>query len=98
MSRREQSAVVRRLARVVKPGGGVVLARRPSAPLDVEDVEGVFMGQAVRVTSFAPADFVGLAEGVGLTVVSQDRTMFTPAHPEATPEPQLFLHCRRDRA
>jgi ubiquinone/menaquinone biosynthesis C-methylase UbiE len=95
MSRQEQSAVVRRLARAVKPGGSVALA---TVPLDVQDVEGMFMGQAVRVTSFAPADFVGLAEGVGLTVVSQDRTMFTPAHPEATPEPQLVLHCRRDRA
>jgi hypothetical protein len=95
MSRQEQSAVVRRLARAVKPGGTVALA---TVPLDVEDVEGVFMGQTVRVTSCAPADLIGLAEAAGLTVVSQESTMFTPAHPDATPEPQLFLHCWREKA
>jgi ubiquinone/menaquinone biosynthesis C-methylase UbiE len=93
MSRLDQSAVVRRLARAVKPGGSAVLA---TVPLDVEDVESVFMGQPVRVTSFAADDFVGMVTEAGLTVVSRQTLMFTPAHPQAAPEPHLFLHCRRD--
>ncbi|MET7383375.1 class I SAM-dependent methyltransferase [Streptomyces sp. NPDC005526] len=92
MSRADQASVVRRVARAVAPGGSVVLA---TVPLAVEDVEGVFMGQAVRVTSFDAPDFTGLAAGAGLTVVSQETVVFTPDHPEGAPEPHLFLHCRR---
>ncbi|MBV7694698.1 bifunctional 2-polyprenyl-6-hydroxyphenol methylase/3-demethylubiquinol 3-O-methyltransferase UbiG [Streptomyces sp. TRM70350] len=93
MSREEQSALVRRLARALRPGGHLVLA---TVPLDVEDVEAVFMGQPVRVTSFGAEEFAEMASRAGLTVLRQDRTVFTPAHPEATPEPHLFLYCRRD--
>ncbi|MEU1414776.1 class I SAM-dependent methyltransferase [Streptomyces sp. NPDC005731] len=93
MSRVEQTVVVRRLAEAVKPGGSVVLA---TVPLDLEGVEGVFMGQAVRVTSFAAQQFADMVTGAGLGVVARQALMFTPAHPEAVPEPHLFLHCRRD--
>ncbi|GEC02475.1 methyltransferase [Streptomyces spinoverrucosus] len=93
MSREEQSALVRRLARAVRSGGHLVLA---TVPLDVQDVEAVFMGQPVRVTSFGAEEFAAMAGGAGLTVLRQDRTVFTPAHPEAIPEPHLFLYCRRD--
>ncbi|GAA3309528.1 class I SAM-dependent methyltransferase [Streptomyces cinereospinus] len=93
MARPEQSALVGRLARAVRPGGYLVLA---TVPLDVEDVEAVFMGQPVRVTSFGAEEFAALAGRAGLTVLRQDRAVFTPAHPEAVPEPHLFLHCRRD--
>lgn len=92
MSRLDQSAVVRRLTRAVRPGGSAVLA---TVPLDVEDAEGIFMGQPVRVTSFAADDFVDMVTEAGLTVLSRQTLMFTPAHPEATPEPHLFLHCQR---
>ncbi|MEV6838459.1 class I SAM-dependent methyltransferase [Streptomyces sp. NPDC051133] len=93
MTRAEQAGVVAKLARAVRPGGFVVLA---TVPLDVEDVEAVFMGQQVRVTSFAAEAFTALASGAGLTVLDERRTVFTPAHPDAVPEPHLFLHCRRD--
>ncbi|MEU7059266.1 class I SAM-dependent methyltransferase [Streptomyces sp. NPDC046197] len=92
MPRREQSDVVRRLTRAVKPGGSMALA---TVPVDVEEAEGVFMGQPVRVTSFAASAFADLALGAGLTVVSQEEALFTPAHAQATPEPHLFVHCRR---
>jgi ubiquinone/menaquinone biosynthesis C-methylase UbiE len=92
MSRTEQSAVVGRLARAVRPGGLVALA---TVPLDVEDAEGLFMGQPVRVTSFAAGAFTELATGAGLTVLAEERAVFAPAHPDAVPEPHLFLHCRR---
>lgn len=93
MSRAEQSDLLRRLTRVLRPGGLFVLA---TVPLDVEGFDGVFMGQKVRVTSFAAQGVIGLVRDAGLTVLSEESVMFTPAHPDATPEPQLFLHCRRE--
>ncbi|GGL62666.1 methyltransferase [Streptomyces fumigatiscleroticus] len=92
MDRAEQSELVRRLARALRPSGSLVLA---TVPLDVEGVEGVFMGQRVRVTSFAPEDVVALVRDAGLTVLSEHRVMFAPAHPDAVPEPHLFLYCAR---
>ncbi|MFI1836768.1 class I SAM-dependent methyltransferase [Streptomyces olivaceoviridis] len=93
MSRAEQAAVVAKLARAVRPGGFVVLA---TVPLDLEDTEGVFMGQPVRITSFTAEAFTELASGAGLTVLAEEQTVFTPRGPEAGPEPQLFLHCVRE--
>ncbi|MET8772977.1 class I SAM-dependent methyltransferase [Streptomyces sp. NPDC004658] len=92
MSRAEQAAVVAKLARAVRPGGLVALA---TVPLDLEDIEAVFMGQPVRVTSFSAEAFTALASGAGLTVVAEEQTLFTPAGQEARPEPHLFLHCVR---
>ncbi|MEU0335099.1 class I SAM-dependent methyltransferase [Streptomyces sp. NPDC006193] len=92
MSRAEQAAVVAKLARAVRPGGLVALA---TVPLDVEDAEGLFMGQPVRVTSFTAEAFDRLVTDAGLTVLSEERTVFTPDHPDAVPEPHLFLHARR---
>ncbi|MFJ4466689.1 class I SAM-dependent methyltransferase [Streptomyces sp. NPDC089424] len=94
LSRAEQSALLGRLVRAVRPGGHLVLA---TVPLDVEDVEAVFMGQPVRVTSFGAEEFAALAGDAGLSVLGQERSVFTPAHPEAIPEPHLFLYCRRER-
>ncbi|MGW0082867.1 class I SAM-dependent methyltransferase [Streptomyces sp. NPDC003393] len=93
MSREDQSRLLRRLVPALKPGGSLAVA---TVPLDVEDVEGVFMGQKVRVTSFAADDFVTTVAAAGLTVVSRQSVLFTPSHPDAVPEPHLFLHCRRE--
>ncbi|MEW2286085.1 class I SAM-dependent methyltransferase [Streptomyces sp. NPDC047841] len=93
MSRAEQTAVVAKLARAVRPGGFVALA---TVPLDLEDAEGLFMGQPVRVTSFAAEAFTALVRGAGLTVLAEEQALFTPGTPEAEPEPQLFLHCVRE--
>ncbi|MFC9162251.1 class I SAM-dependent methyltransferase [Streptomyces fungicidicus] len=95
MTRAEQSDVLRRLARALRPGGLLALA---TVPLDVEEFDGVFMGQEVRVTSFAAEGVVAVVREAGLTVESQDSVMFTPTHPDARPEPQLFLLCRREEA
>lgn len=93
MSRAEQSALLHRLARALRPGGHCVVA---TVPLDVEDVQGVFMGQDVRVTSFAAADFTTAVRDAGLSVTHEERLLFTPEHPDAEPEPHLFLHGRRE--
>ncbi|MGW9450251.1 MULTISPECIES: class I SAM-dependent methyltransferase [unclassified Streptomyces] len=94
LDRREQTETVRRLARALRPGGHLVLA---TVPLDVEGVEAVFMGQPVRVTSFTAADLAAVAESAGLDVLEREETLFTPAHPDAGPEPHVFLDCRRRR-
>ncbi|KUO15754.1 class I SAM-dependent methyltransferase [Streptomyces dysideae] len=93
MTRAEQSALTRRLALALRPGGHLVLA---TVPADVEDVEVVFMGRPVRATSFAEEDVTGMVGAAGLTVLSRHSTTFTPDHPGGRPEPHLFLHCRRD--
>ncbi|MFF0533905.1 class I SAM-dependent methyltransferase [Streptomyces coelicoflavus] len=92
LDRREQRDLVRRLARLLRPEGYLVLA---TVPLDVDGVDATFMGQPVRVTSFPAQDLIDLAEDAGLEVLAQEASMFTPAHPDASPEPHLFLHCRR---
>jgi len=94
MSRDDQSRLLRRLVQALKPGGSLAVA---TVPLDVEGVEGVFMGQKVRVTSFAAEDFAAMVTGAGLSVVSEESLLFTPSHPNAVPEPHLFLHCRREK-
>ncbi|WP_258055774.1 bifunctional 2-polyprenyl-6-hydroxyphenol methylase/3-demethylubiquinol 3-O-methyltransferase UbiG [Streptomyces sp. Ru62] len=93
MSRAEQAAVVEKLTRAVRPGGLVALA---TVPLDLEDTEGLFMGQPVRITSFTAEAFTGVAVGAGLTVLAEEQTLFTPSALEAGPEPHLFLHCVRE--
>ncbi|MET9505160.1 class I SAM-dependent methyltransferase [Streptomyces sp. NPDC006622] len=93
MDRAEQTALVGRLARALPVGGSLVLA---TVPLDVEGVDAVFMGQPVRVTSFARDDLVGTVAGAGLTVLAEESVLFTPDHPEAVPEPHVFLYCGRE--
>ncbi|MFJ3669583.1 class I SAM-dependent methyltransferase [Streptomyces sp. NPDC090106] len=95
MTRAEQSALLRRLAGALAPGGHLVLA---TVPADVEDLELAFMGHPVRATSFGPDAFAAVAEAAGLTVLSRHDALFTPDHPDGGPEPHLFLYCRRDTA
>nr|WP_308288251.1 class I SAM-dependent methyltransferase [Streptomyces corallincola] len=95
MTRAEQASVVARLTRALRPGGLAVLA---TVPLDVESVDAEFMGRPVRVTSFGAEDFRELAAGAGLRVLSEEYAVFRPEHPDAVPEPHLFLHCRRPTA
>lgn len=92
MTRAEQAALLARLARVLRPGGLLSVA---TVPLDVEGVDGLFMGRPVRVTSFDAPAFTALVADSGFTVLSERGVLFTPDHPDATPEPHLFLHCRR---
>ncbi len=87
-----QAELIARLTRALAPGGTLVLA---TVPLDVDGVDAVFMGQAVRVTSFTAEDLVGVVRDAGLTVLAEQSMLFTPDHPEAVPEPHLFLYCEK---
>ncbi|MER5436013.1 class I SAM-dependent methyltransferase [Streptomyces sp. NPDC002588] len=93
MDRGEQTELIGRLARALVPGGSLVLA---TVPLDVEGVDTVFMGQPVRVTSFAGEALAEVVRDAGLTVLAEENVLFTPDHPEAGPEPHLFLYCGRE--
>ncbi|MCX4967781.1 class I SAM-dependent methyltransferase [Streptomyces sp. NBC_00654] len=92
MPREDQSRLLHRFRRSLKPGGRLVVA---TVPLDVEDVGGVFMGQPVRVTSFGAEEFTALVKEAGFAIEWQQSSVFTPDHPAGEPEPHLFLHCRR---
>ncbi|KUM69095.1 methyltransferase domain-containing protein [Streptomyces griseorubiginosus] len=91
MSRAEQSQVLGRLARALRPGGSLVLA---TVPADVEDLAIEFMGRTVRATSFAAEDVVAVVRDAGLVVESEHLVEFTPDHPEGAPEPHLFVYGR----
>ncbi|MFF3965724.1 class I SAM-dependent methyltransferase [Streptomyces griseorubiginosus] len=91
MSRAEQSQVLGRLGRTLRPGGSLVLA---TVPADVEDLAIEFMGRPVRATSFAGEDVVAVVRDAGLVVESEHLVEFTPDHPEGAPEPHLFVYGR----
>ncbi|MFF0015611.1 class I SAM-dependent methyltransferase [Streptomyces sp. NPDC005374] len=90
MPRADQSEVLTRLARTLRPGGSLVLA---TVPADVEDFAIEFMGRPVRATSFAAEGVVALARAAGLAVESEQHVEFTPDHPDGATEPHLFLYC-----
>ncbi|MFK4106746.1 class I SAM-dependent methyltransferase [Streptomyces sp. NPDC019531] len=90
LTRADQSAVLERLARALRPGGSLVLA---TVPADVEDLAIEFMGQPVRATSFAAEDVVAVVRGAGLVVDREEVVEFTPDHPSGAAEPHLFLCC-----
>ncbi|MFF1921945.1 class I SAM-dependent methyltransferase [Streptomyces sp. NPDC058221] len=92
MSRADQSEVLRLLGRALRPGGHLAVA---TVPLDLEGVNGEFMGRPVQVTSFGPAEFTEVVAGAGFAILSERSSVFTPAHPAAAPEPHLFLLARR---
>ncbi|MYU20670.1 methyltransferase domain-containing protein [Streptomyces sp. SID8352] len=92
LDRREQTETLGRLTRALVPGGHLALA---TVPLDIENVDALFMGHRVRVSSFTAPDLTALAEESGLEVLEREESEFTPAYPDATPESHLFLHCRR---
>ncbi|MGW6204200.1 class I SAM-dependent methyltransferase [Streptomyces sp. NPDC055089] len=92
LSRAEQTDVLRLAARVLRPGGHLAVA---TVPLDMEGVNGTFMDQAVRVTSFGEEAFTAVVTAAGFTVLARESVLFTPDHPTAVPEPQLFLLARR---
>ncbi|WP_078910166.1 class I SAM-dependent methyltransferase [Streptomyces sp. NRRL S-87] len=91
MTRAEAAASLERMAGWLAPGGYLVTA---TVPADVEDVVIEWMGRPVRVSSFAPEEFVRrLREDCGLDVLHQEVSVFHPKG--AADEEHLFCYARR---
>ncbi|MEU8763594.1 class I SAM-dependent methyltransferase [Streptomyces sp. NPDC048659] len=93
MTRAEATDVLKRMAGWLAPGGHLVTA---TVPADVADAAIVWMGHPVRVSSFAPEEYLRLQrEECGLEVLHHALSVFTPDGPLATPEQHLFTYARR---
>ncbi|MEU6931410.1 class I SAM-dependent methyltransferase [Streptomyces sp. NPDC046374] len=93
MSRAEAAAALKRMAGWLAPGGFLVTA---TVPADVADVEIVWMGRTVRVSSFSAEEYVRLQrEDCGLVVLHDEVSLFTPDDARADPEEHLFTYARR---
>ncbi|QKV78745.1 class I SAM-dependent methyltransferase [Amycolatopsis sp. Hca4] len=92
LPRAEQEAVLGRVADWLKPGGLLVFA---TVPADVDGVDIVFMGHPVRAYSFAAGALKELLAAAGLEVVREDAAEFVPDHPDAGPEPHVYLTARK---
>lgn len=93
MSRAEAAACLKRMAGWLAPGGFLVTA---TVPADVEDVEIVWMGRTVRVSSFSAEEYLRLQrEDCGLDVLHDEVSVFAPDDDRAAPEEHLFTYARR---
>ncbi|MFF0430674.1 class I SAM-dependent methyltransferase [Streptomyces sp. NPDC004327] len=93
MTRRDAVAALRRMTDWLAPGGCLVSA---TVPADIEDVDIVWMGRPVRVSSFPAEEYVRLLrEECGLEVLHQAVSVFQPDGPAVEPEEHLFCYARR---
>ncbi|MGW3958210.1 class I SAM-dependent methyltransferase [Amycolatopsis sp. NPDC005003] len=92
LPRAEQETMIGRIARWLKPGGLLVFA---TVPADVDGVDIVFMGHPVRAYSFATGPLEERLRAAGLEIVQADEAEFVPDHPEAGPEPHVYLTARK---
>lgn len=92
MSRAETESVLANIARWLVPGGYLSIM---TVPLDVEELEIVFLGHPVQVTGFTPADLAARVESAGLTVLGTHVETFQPDKPGAQAEEHLLITARR---
>ncbi|WP_194813464.1 bifunctional 2-polyprenyl-6-hydroxyphenol methylase/3-demethylubiquinol 3-O-methyltransferase UbiG [Nocardia sp. XZ_19_385] len=92
MTRAEIDASLHRMAGWLRAGGYLVLA---TVPADIEQVDVMFMGRPARVSSYGEAGLLALLDDAGFEVLQSRQSTFTPDHPQAIPEPHLFVYCRR---
>ncbi|MFD7081547.1 class I SAM-dependent methyltransferase [Streptomyces sp. NPDC059918] len=90
MSQQEVAAALRRMASWVAPGGYLVLA---TVPGDISDLDIVWMGHEVTVSSLSPAEHLRLLGAAGLEVLEHHIAPFRPEGAE--PEEHFFCRARR---
>jgi SAM-dependent methyltransferase len=82
---------VRNLARLLRPGGCLVLSM---VEADLDDVPLPFLGQTVRVSGFPQAELEARLKEAGLAILESSSAVFEAAAPGAPPERQLFYCCQ----
>ncbi|WP_370378918.1 class I SAM-dependent methyltransferase [Catenulispora sp. GAS73] len=81
-----------RLHRVLRPGGCLALAM---VEADMDDVPIPFLGVSVHVSGFFPEQLRRLTIEAGFEVLEEHSLKYAPSSPQALPEIQQFLYCRR---
>ncbi|MFJ3921896.1 class I SAM-dependent methyltransferase [Streptomyces sp. NPDC090022] len=92
MSRAEVESALERIAGWLAPGGYFVMA---TVPGDIRDLEIVWMGHKVTVSSLSADDYLRRLADLGLEVLYSDRSTYQPASEIAGPEDHLFCYARR---
>jgi hypothetical protein len=92
MPRVDLDATIRRIAGWLSPGGWFVLA---TAPADIEELDIVFMGQSLRVTSYSIERYLEVLRAAGLEIVHQQTSTFRPDFPDMGEEEDWFCYARR---
>ncbi|MFI8259776.1 MULTISPECIES: class I SAM-dependent methyltransferase [unclassified Streptomyces] len=90
MGQREVAEALARMASWVAPGGFLVLA---TVPGDISDLDIVWMGHEVTVSSLSPAEHLRLLYEAGLEVVEHHTALFRPEGAE--PEEHFYCRARR---
>lgn len=98
MSQQEVAAALERMASWVAPGGYFVMA---TVPGDISDLDIVWMGHEVTVSSLSAAEHLRLLGAAGLEVLEHHTALFRPeagagaAGAAVEPEEHLFCYARR---
>ncbi|MBW5485923.1 class I SAM-dependent methyltransferase [Streptomyces bambusae] len=92
MSRPDVEASLERIADWVAPGGHFVMA---TVPADIEDVDIVWMGHKVRVSSLSADDYLRRLDELGFEVLHSEVSTYQPASELAGPEEHLFCYASR---
>ncbi|HWO25524.1 MAG TPA: class I SAM-dependent methyltransferase [Kofleriaceae bacterium] len=92
MPRRDLDAMLRRIAGWLVPGGCFVLA---TAPVDIEELSFLWMGQPLCVTSYPTERYLELLRAAGLEIVHARTSLFRPDFPDMAEEEDLFCYARR---
>lgn len=93
--RADVPTALQRLRDVLSPGGLLALAM---VEADLDDVPIPFLGNTLRVTGYPRDELCALVTAAGFDVLDLREYAYEPATPDAPPEVQLFLYCRRAEA
>jgi SAM-dependent methyltransferase len=92
LPRAEIPDALRRLHRVLRPGGWLALAM---VEADVDNVAIPFLGISVHVSGFFWAQLRQLTADAGFEIQEEHSLRYAPSSGQALPEIQQFLYCRR---
>jgi SAM-dependent methyltransferase len=93
LSRAEIPPLLRRIRDLLVPGGFFQLAMVEE---DMDEAPIAFLGCPVRVSAYRRGVLRSIVAKAGFEVLDLHPLAYKPRNPEAWPEIQLFLYCRRD--